>query len=151
DNGRTWSPLRPVSQTSAELQGLGGGPTVFDPKAGVLVGIFMRQIITGSTANNFLYARFSRDFGKSWSKPRQLRYEPGEDFDPKDPSKPGFLQRNQAYRGSGILLCHDSTLVHPAGMVNAPHDPDNDKRQYRMGGVCFIGKWDAKAGDYDWK
>ncbi len=151
DNGRSWVPVESTPDTSPEVQGLGGGPVVFDPNAGVLVGIFMRQIFSGANANNFLYTRFSRDYGKSWSKPRQLRYEPGEDFDPKNPLKPGFLLRNQAYRGSSILLRRDGTLVHAAGMVNAPHDPENDQRPYRMGGVCFIGKWDAKAADFSWK
>jgi hypothetical protein len=35
--------------------------------------------------------------------------------------------------------------------ANAPDDPDNDKRPWRMGSLCFIGRWDREAGDYRWK
>jgi hypothetical protein len=130
---------------------VGGGPTEFDPNAGVLVCIGMRQFSTGSLWNNFVYYKYSRDYGRTWITPKQLRYEPGEGFDPKNPLKPNFLHRNQGYRGQNILICRDGTLVHCVGMANAPDDPDNDKRVYRLGGLCFVGKGDPKAQDYEWK
>jgi hypothetical protein len=34
--------------------------------------------------------------------------------------------------------------------ANAPGDPDNDKRAWRLGSLCFIGKWDQKEKDYVW-
>jgi hypothetical protein len=151
DNGRTWVDFKGVEDTSPEIKGIGGGPWLFDTNAGVLVCIGMRQFCTGSLWNNFIYSKYSRDFGKTWTKPKQLKYEPGDDFDPKDHLKPSFLQRNQGYRGSNILLCHDGSLVHSVGMANAPDDADNDRRTYRLGGLCFIGKWDAQAQDYQWK
>jgi hypothetical protein len=151
DNGRSWVDFKPVADTSPAAQGVGGGPVVFDPNAGVLVGIGMRQVCLGDRINNFVYCHYSRDYGRTWSTPKQLRYEPGDDFDPKDPLKPGFLLHNQGYRGSSILLCRNGNLVHAVGMANAPNDPDNDKRPYRLGGLCFVGKWDPQAKNYQWK
>ncbi len=152
DNGRTWVDFKPVADTSPEAQGVGGGPVVFDPAAGVLVRIGMRQLFSANQVNNFVYYQFSRDYGIHWTTPKQLRYEPGEDFDPKDPFKPGFLLRNQGYRGQSILLCRNGNLVHCVGHANSPNDPDNkDKWPWRMGGLCFVGKWDPQARDYQWK
>jgi hypothetical protein len=116
---------------------------------GVLLCIGMRQICHPKY-NNFIYSKYSRDYGKTWIKHKQLKYEPGDDFDPKDPFKPGFLLHNQAYRGQSIIRCRNGTLVHCACMANDPNDPENDNRDWRMGGLCFIGKWDAKAQNYNW-
>ena len=151
DNGRTWADFQAVEDHSPELKGLGGGPTVYDPNSGVLVGMFMRQYSLGTTWNNFTYYRYSRDFGRTWTKPKQLTYEPGEEFDQKNPLKPGFLQKNQAYRGCNIEICRNGTLVHCVAFANAPNDPNNDKQTWRMGSLCFVGKWDPKAEDYNWK
>src|SRR5207302_3991147 len=84
------------------------------------------------------------------SAPRQLKYEPGEDFDPSHPLKPGFLGKNQAYFGNNLLR-HRGTLLHCVGHANAPGDRDNDRRPWKMGSLCFVGKWDAKARDYRWE
>lgn len=152
DNGRTWVDFNspPETQPDPAAQGVGGGPVVFDPNSGVLLGIGMRQVAAPHW-NNFTYYRYSRDFGKTWTSFKQLRYEPGDDFDPKNPLKPSFLQRNQAYRGENILVCRNGTVVHCVGMANAPNDPDNDTRDYRLGGLCFVGEWDPQAKDYKWK
>jgi hypothetical protein len=34
--------------------------------------------------------------------------------------------------------------------ANAPGDPENDKRGWKLGSLCLIGKWNAKAKDYAW-
>jgi hypothetical protein len=151
DNGRTWVDFEPAADPSPEARGIGGGPTVFDPAVGALVRVGLRQLASKGQVHNFVYAQFSRDFGRTWTRPRQLRYEPGEDFDPASPLKPGFLRFNQAYRGSNILRCRGGALVHCVGLANAPSDPENDRRPYRLGGLCFIGTWDPQAGDYRWK
>jgi hypothetical protein len=150
DNGRTWVDFKGVEDTSPESKGVGGGPIFFDTEVGVLVQIGMRQVFQGNSINNFCYSRYSRDNGKSWTKPRQLKYEPGDDFDPQNPFKPSFLLRNQVYRGQSIIRCSNGTLAHCAGHANTPSDPENDKRPWRMGGLCFIGKWDATLQDYQW-
>ena len=164
DNGRTWSEFEPLPETLSYLSGVevweGSGPKFFDPVAGVLVEMWLRQIAHNGLYNNFTYYRFSHDHGKTWATPKQLRYEEGADFDPKEPLKPGFLKRNQAYFGSNILHhskgkhgCEadvNGTLIHCVAHANAKVDPDNDKRQWRMGSLCFIGRWDVSARDYQW-
>jgi len=153
DNGRTWTEFKPIPQTQPDpaAAGMSGaGPTVFDPTSGLLVGMFLRQMSVGSQSHNYTYVGYSRDFGRSWTKPALLRYEPGDDFDPKNHLKPSFLQHNQGYLGSNILIRHDGALVHCVGLANAPHDPDNDSRDYRNGSLCFIGQWNPQAKDYIW-
>ena len=123
---------------------------MYDPKAKVLVGVWLRQVAHNGAYNNFTYYRLSKDYGRSWTPPKQLRYEAGPDFDPGNPIDPEFLKPNQAYMGSNILLHVNGTLIHAVGHANAPGDPQNAKRVWKMGSLCFIGKWDPKTKDYRW-
>jgi len=154
DNGRTWSEFEPLPETLSYPSGVevweGSGPKFYDPIAGVLVEMWLRQIAHNGLYNNFTYYRLSDDHGKTWTTPKQLRYEEGSDFDPKEPLKPSFLKHNQAYFGSNILRRSNDTLIHCVAHANAKIDTDNDKRPWRMGSLCFIGRWDAGAGDYQW-
>ncbi|MBI3853392.1 MAG: exo-alpha-sialidase [Verrucomicrobia bacterium] len=154
DNGRTWSAFEPQPPTLSYPNKVevweGGGAKLYDSKARVLVEVWLRQIAVQGRYNCFTYYRLSRDHGKTWSVPKQLRYEDGADFDPADPLRPDFLQRNQAYFGSHILPLSNGTLILCVAHANAPGDPANDKRAWRMGSLCFIGKWNARAQDYQW-
>jgi hypothetical protein len=155
DNGRTWSEFRPLRPSSNVVyKGVtvweGGGCKLYDPGAGVLVEAWLRQIAHKGVYYNFTYYRLSRDLGKTWAAPRQLRYEPGEAFDPGDALRPGFLKPNQAYFGNNLLRHSNDTLVHCVAHANALGDPGNDRRPWKVGSLCFVGKWDAGAGDYRW-
>jgi len=154
DNGRTWSPFVPLPPTLSYPKGVevweGSGAKFYDPVSGVLVDTWLRQIALKGHYNNFTYYRLSRDYGRTWTTPKQLRYEQGESFDPDDPLKPGFLKHNQAYFGSNILRHSNGTLIHAVAHANAPDDAGNDSRPWRMGSLCFIGRWDAEAKDYRW-
>jgi hypothetical protein len=155
DNGRTWSAWVALAPSSvAKYQGVsvweGGGAAAFDPAAGVLVEMWLRQIAVGGVYNCFTYYRISRDFGRTWAEPKQLRYEPGDSFDPKDPLKPSFLKHNQGYPGNNVLALSDGTLVHCLAHANATKDRQNDKRPWKMGSLVFRGRWDRAAGDYEW-
>ena len=114
-------------------------------------GASTRQVthIAGRRYNCFTYYRLSRDLGRTWTPLRQLRYEDGAEFDPADPLKPGFLRRNQVYLG-GFLRHSNGALIHPVVHANFPGDPENDSREWRRGALCFVGKWDAQAGEYRW-
>ena len=154
DDGRSWSEFEPLPPTLSYPKGTevweGGGAHRFDPRSGVLVGTWLRQINLSGLYNCFTYWRLSRDFGRTWSPPKRFKYEAGEDFDPENPLKPEFLLRDQGYFGSNILAHRNGTLIHCLAHANAPGDPENDKRAWRMGSLCLIGRWNPQAEDYDW-
>lgn len=155
DNGRTWSEFVPIKpSTNVKYQGITvrehEGCSVFDPTAGVLVQMYLRQINVGGVYHNFTYSRFSRDSGRTWSQPRQLVYEEGDPFDPREPRKVTFLNHNEGYFGSNIVRRSDGTLVHCLAHANASGDPKNNQRPWRMGSALFNGKWNVEKQDYDW-
>jgi hypothetical protein len=156
DNGRSWSEFVPVQRSNHVVyQGVTvwegeASPPTFDPASGQLVQQWLRQIEIKGVYHCFTYVRTSRDLGRSWSTPAPLVYEPGDPFDPKDPLKATFLNRNEAYPGNNILRRADGTLVVCLAHVNAPGDAKNDQRPWRMGSILFFGKWNAGRGDYEW-
>jgi hypothetical protein len=154
DNGATWSEPEPIDSTDVYYAGKelweGGGAEFYDPVSKLLVGVWLRQIRVGSIYNNFTYWRTSHDFGRTWSEPAQLRYEPGPDFDPHDPHNAEFLKYNQAYFGNNIIGHSNGTLIHCVAHASAPGDPSNATRPWKMGSLCFIGKWDAARATYRW-
>jgi hypothetical protein len=155
DNGRTWTGFVAVQRSNnVNYSGVtvweGEGAGVFDPGGGALVQTWLRQIVVGGLYHCFTYARWSRDLGRTWSEPRQLRYEDGAAFDPRDPKKAGFLDHNEGYFGNNLLVRKDGTIVHVLAHCNAPGDPRNNQRPWRMGSVLFLGRWNAGRKDYDW-
>ena len=156
DNGRTWSDFVDVQPSNhVTYAGVtvweGEGVATWDPASGRLVQLWLRQIERGGIYSNFTYVRTSADSGRTWSAPVQLKYEEGDDFDPAEPLRPGFLNRNQGYLGNNILVRADGSLVTCLAHANAPGDPRNDRRQWRMGSVLFIGRWDETAQTYAWE
>lgn len=156
DNGRTWTPFVPQQRSNqVDYGGVtvweGEGPSVFDARAGVLVQSWLRQIVVKGLYHCFTYSRWSRDLGRTWSPPQQLRYEEGAAFDPREPKKASFLDHNEGYFGSNLLVRSDGTLVHALAHANAPGDPRNNQRPWRMGSIVFLGRWNAVRKDYDWQ
>jgi len=155
DDGHTWSPPQPLPSTEVyyDAQEVWEGSITqeYDPRANVLVDIWLRQIRHQGQYHCFSYWRISRDWGQSFSAPRQLRYEPGPEFDPQDILQTDFLRANQCYPGSSICRHSNGTLIHPVAHANAPHDAENDRRAWRLGSLCFIGRWNSASGDYVWQ
>ncbi|MBI2300170.1 MAG: hypothetical protein HYU66_14705 [Armatimonadetes bacterium] len=156
DNGRTWSEYTAI-QTSNNLDYKGvtvwEGECVnaFDPASGRLVQAWLRQIVQGGLYHCFTYWRVSADQGRTWTEPVQFRYEDGDPFDPNEPLKPTFLNRNEGYPGSNLLVRADGSLVYCLAHANAPGDPRNDQRPWRMGSVLFLGRWHAAKQTYEWR
>lgn len=155
DNGRTWSAWVPQQPSSlVDYQGTpvweGGWADTPDPTSGLLVQAWLRQIHLGPLYHCFSYVRTSADLGRSWSAPVPLRYEPGPDFDPQSPAHPAFLDRNEGYPGTRIERLTDGTLVLALAHANAPGDPRNDQRPWRLGSVLFRGTWNPAARTHTW-
>lgn len=155
DNGRTWSEFVPVQPSNnIDYDGVtvweGEGTATHDPASGLLVQTWLRQIARDGIYHNFTYVRTSADLGHTWTEPVQLTYEDGDPFDPNEPLKPTFLNHNEAYLGNNILLRSDGTLAVCLAHCNAPGDPKNNERPWRMGSVMFTGRWDAAAEQYEW-
>jgi hypothetical protein len=155
DDGATWSEFAAIRPpTNVKYQGItfweGGLTREYDPVSGVLVELWLRQLIGGGLYRNYTYYRLSRDQGRTWSLPRQLRYEPGADFDPAQPAKPEFLDPNHGYPSSNILVHSSGNLVVILGSANVAGDRVNRSRPWKMGAVYLLGKWNTSARDYEW-
>jgi len=153
DNGRTWSEYRPVPNANRTLKGVlvqeGGGARLYNAEAGVLLEAWVRVMRSGPVYNSYSYYHISRDYGRTWTALKQLRYEPGDDFDPENPLKAGYRMKNQG-TPTDIIRHSNGTVLVCLGHANAPDDPDNDKRPEKAGAMCFIGRWNADKQDYDW-
>ncbi len=155
DNGRTWTDWTTVQQSNKlSYEGTpvweGESVGVYDPASGRLVQLWLRQINLQGVYHNFTYVRTSPDQGRTWSRPRQLKYEEGGDFDPAHPLAAGFLNHNEGYPGNNLLLRSNGALVVVLAHANAPGDPKNDLRPWRMGSVCFNGRWNTAQQEYQW-
>jgi hypothetical protein len=148
DNARNWSePIEIGKSNNVDYQGVnvweGGGTMQYDPTSKRLVQVWLRQIKVGRVYHCFTYCRLSSDLGRTWSEPRQMRYEEGDAFDPEDPRKATFLNHNEGYKGNNILVHSSGALIHVLAHTNAPGDPNNNQRPFRMGSMIMIGQWDA--------
>lgn len=177
DNGRTWTPLEPMEPFVARYAGQDwvqvGGARFHDPVSGVLIEAWLRQILVGERDDAqairdypagimtrqistclrcecFTYYRLSRDLGRTWTQPRQLRYEPGPDFDPANPTNPAFMASNQAYFGNNFVRHSNGTIVFAVCSANAPGDPQNATRYCKLGALLFAGRWNQAKQDYEW-
>lgn len=162
DNGRTWSDFEPLPDIVTHEHGAriywAGGQGFYDPATGVTVSIWLRQTHHSKRYCNQCFQRLSRDNGRTWSEPKQLRYEAGAAFDPANPLEPSYLEHNRAYCGNNMIRHSNGTLIHCAASVNVPYVNEEGKSYHPwfpadakdIGSVCFIGKWNLKNKDYDW-
>jgi hypothetical protein len=155
NNGRTWSAFTDVQPSNKIRYGgtdVWEGETVatHDPASGLLVQSWLRQIEVRGVYHNFTYVRTSADQGRTWDTPVQLRYEPGAAFDPANPVAAEFLNHNEGYPGNNLLVRSDRSILLCLAHANAPGDPRNDSRPWRMGSVLFTGRWDLTARRHHW-
>lgn len=155
DNGRTWSDFQSVQPSNkVNYRGVsvweGQNVGVYDHASGRLLQLWLRQIEIKRIYHNFTYVRTSADQGHTWSEPLQLRYEDGNTFDPNEPLREAFLNHNEGYPGNNILVRSNGTLLVCLAHANAPGDPRNNTRPWRLGSICFLGKWDAATEEYQW-
>lgn len=155
DNGRTWGDWVPQQPSSlVDHAGVkvweGGWGEVHDPASGLLLQLWLRQVQRDGLFHNLSHVRTSSDLGRTWSAPVELHYEDGPAFDTNNPASPAFLGRNEGYPGSNIARMDDGTLVLALAHANAPGDPANARRAWRMGSVLFLGRWNPATRRHDW-
>ncbi len=180
DNGRTWSAFRPVSLGTDSLR-QGGNfmeesafAVNYDPVSKRTVEVIFQRIFLGDPEQalaaywkgeirfyDHCYYRLSEDDGRTFTEYRQLVYEDGPRFDPKNWAVRGFLEKNQMYGGYDIAILSDGTIAYPA-IVPVPYQEDEEDRRVCAkvpwyagkdrvdGAMCFTGTWNSARRDYDW-
>jgi hypothetical protein len=181
DNGRTWSPFRPVSLGTDTLR-QGGNfmeesafAVNYDPVSKRTIEVVFQRIFRGDPEQalaaywkgetrfyDHCYYRLSRDDGRTFTEYKQLVYEDGPRFDPKSWAVRGFLEKNQMYGGYDITILADGTIAYPAIVPVAYQEDEEDRRVCAKvpwyagkdrvyGAMCFTAKWNPAEQDYDWK
>jgi len=180
NNGRTWSAWAPVALGTDTLRQndtyMEESPfaIAYDPAADRTIEVLFRRIFLGEPsavlaafwrgerrfADHCSY-RFSKNDGRTWTEPRQLVYEGGSVFNPKNWADPDFFQANQMYGSYDITPLSDGRIAYPA-VVSVPYREEEEERKIcakvpwyagkdRVEGVgCFFGKWNPRENDYDW-
>lgn len=146
DNGKTWSAFKPTVPPTNMIYYNGGVPVMecqgyefYDPQAGVLVAVWLRNVHTSLTT----YWRLSGDNGDTWSTPKMFRYEAGDEFNPKEPMSANYLQHNQGYFGNSIIKLSNGNILNPLGQTKSADGS-------MMSSLCMIGTWTASKNDYQW-
>ena len=179
-NGRTWSEWELVYEeapTQGEITQSGGpsqrGTGPADAGSGQLIKPVFQRIIHGDPreAMHVLWQgdrrfcdhgfyQLSGDDGESWGPARMLKYEEGPDYDPDDWGAEGYFRSNEMYIGGAAVLGDGKVAIsatipveyRDAADEKVPSVFPNDYREGSVAGaMCFVGTWDAGAGDYQWQ
>jgi hypothetical protein len=185
DNGRTWSEWAPAEdlQPYAKDDFLFWAPSYpsffYDRRGKVTLAMWLRQQVVEGRYYNHTFVREFRDGGPdsaarnaapphgTWGEPLMLRYEAGDELDPQDPLKPGFLHSNGAYFGQKIIRLRNGTLAFPVCGVRIPADAPDPNPQgvsvwdtpadsRNIGSLCFVGRPSRlkplvqRQGGYEW-
>ncbi|MDO9464908.1 MAG: sialidase family protein [bacterium] len=169
DNGRTWSGWTHVRLNWPAREGFvkeeAPSAYCYDPVSKKIVrSVFQRFLIGEDGAETIqklwrtgersffdhAFWQVSDDEGRTWSGPRQLRYEDGPCLAPDELPTEEFLSANQMYAGYTATATREGTIVFP--VAESPVEITDRGRAETVHGVrCFIGKWDPAAGDYAWE
>jgi hypothetical protein len=180
DNGRTWSAFRPVSLGTDTLrQGENfmeesAFAVTYDPVSKRTIEVIFQRIFLGDPEQalaaywrgeikfyDHCYYRLSEDDGRTFTEYKQLVYEDGPRFDPKNWAVREFMETNQMYGGYDITVLSDGRIAYPA-IIPVPYEEDEEDRRVcakvpwyagkgKVSGViCFIGRWNEAKQDYEW-
>jgi len=108
--------------------------------------------------HNHALVQTSVDSGQSWTSPVVLKYEDGGSLDKNNVLDPNYLENNTAYPGQSIFRHSSGSLLIPVTNTKIPAEiPDETPPRVRwpskgtIGSLCFIGRWNVKQEQYDWK
>jgi hypothetical protein len=91
----------------------------------------------------------SRDLGRTFTAPRLLRFEAGEEFDEADWGKPGYLERNKMYGGYTAIATREGKVLYPFSTPARIRTAGGEQTTSAV--RCLIGIWDERAADYRWE
>ena len=167
DNGRTWSPLKaqPSWMTYKEKVTILDWKFcgMYDPASDRLVALsihHVRDMRQGPPRMIYNHAlvRTSTDGGQTFGNTQTLKYEEGDDLDPKNELNPKYLENNTGYPGQSILRLRNGNLLIPVINAKIPDDvPDETSPRARwpskgtIGSVCYSGRWDKAQQEYVWQ
>jgi hypothetical protein len=156
DNGKTWQPFELLPSVVQNLPGGGivtyPGRYFYDSTLNIRYQTQMRRIWPGLPAwtfpkggeHPFVNFTFVLENGRE----RQIKYEPGPDFDPAAPFDSTWCAFNRAYWGTNLAVAADGTVYFP--VVCYRHGKEYS---FRKGGVVLMrrettGKWLASNQIY---
>lgn len=180
DNGHTWSDWKLIAKnypTQGEYVLIDGpnqyGTGPYDPASGRIIKPVFQRIVKGDPKVAYAeiwkgnrlfwdhgFYQLSSDNGHTWGEARQLKYEEGPDYDPRNWGNLVFLHTNEMYIGRATILKNGTVVITASVPVpfmdeedkNAPSIfPNNYREGCVTGAMCFIGQWDPEKKDYQWK
>ncbi|MBI3919970.1 MAG: exo-alpha-sialidase [Armatimonadetes bacterium] len=169
DNGRTWSDWIPVRGNWPSREGLVKSeyPSAccHDPASGRIVQSVFQRFLIGEEGAEAIQRRWrtgqqtyfdhgywqtSSDEGRTWTDPRQRRYEEGPCLAPGETPSEEYLRTNQMYAGYTAIATREGTILFP--VAESPVAITDRGQSETVHGVrCFIGKWNPEAEDYCWE
>jgi hypothetical protein len=166
DNGKTWSDLVPLPPITTFFE---GGAVIdwkfcgiYDPASDRHVALsihHIRDMRQGPPRMIYNHAliRLSDDDGETFGPAEVLKYEPGADLDSANALNPEYLENNPAYPGQSIHRLSNGNLLIPVTNARIPADVEDEvigntkwPSKGTIGALCFIGKWNAEAKQYEW-
>lgn len=123
DNGKTWSPPKPIDGVVRETDdgGIVEYPSspIFDPQEKHSYRFFMVRQWPGLPCYTYDAKHGRPPFvdhvlvSEDGGPPRLLRYEDGADWNPQRPFDPAYLQANKAYMGNAPAFAPDGAAYYP--------------------------------------
>jgi hypothetical protein len=154
NNGLHWTevtmldPLIPPGSPGAAdwTEGFTNALIAYDSNSGALIRPYYIDD-QGDTDHTFAFYSLSFDLGRTWSTPKQLKYEAGPDFNPADPLNPAWLAKNNCQRPKNVTYTSAGTVIMAAASAE---DSQNPTASLRLGALNFVGEWNEAEQDYDW-
>jgi hypothetical protein len=167
DNGRTWTPFEKLPPLVTFLDKVAVVDWqfcgIYDPASKCHVALsvhHVRDMRKGPPRMiyNHSLIRLSKDGGKTFGRPQVLKYEKGADLDPDNLLNPAYLETNVGYPGQSIFRHSNGSLLIPVTNTRIPADVEDEvigrtrwPSKGTIGSLCFIGRWNPKQEQYDWK
>ena len=161
DNGKTWSSWEALPEEEMVQNGCYKADYIVtapqpNPACRKVVRIILQRIFDKDIRQKQpSYPRYwdhsvielSDDDGKTFTSQHLISYEPGDDFDPSDWLKAGYLGNNTSYSGYSFLTEPNGDILFSA-ISSVPLEEENTT----VSGVRFFrGHWNEEEQRFDWE